>query len=79
MVTLSGKAPALAKQFKSKSVKVASHDPMVTQPEIACCSSSELAQHADESFDLVITDPPLAGYSIMRSWLTFSMYGSGWR
>ncbi len=61
VVALQAKAPALAKQIKSKAVKLFPQDSFASQPEVACGSSSELGLHADGIFDLVITDPPFGG------------------
>lgn len=52
--------PALAKQISGKSEKVYPADP-VNGADVLCGSSTELAQLADASLDLVITDPPFGG------------------
>lgn len=58
VVTLAARAPGLAKQFKSKSIKISSQDPFATSAAITCCSSSELTKIGNATVDLVITDPP---------------------
>lgn len=52
--------PDLATQITGKSEKVFPGDP-VKGAEVFCGSSTELAQLADVSVDLVITDPPFGG------------------
>ena len=51
------KDSTLAAGITGKSEKVFPGDP-VTGAEVFCGSSTELAQIADSSLDLVITDPP---------------------
>ncbi len=57
---LKRKNSALASGITGKSVKVFPSDP-VTGAAVFCGSSTELAQLADASLDLVITDPPFGG------------------
>ena len=48
----------LAKQIKGKSLKIATDDPVSSEAELTCQSSTDLSSIADQSIDLVITDPP---------------------
>lgn len=58
--TLSVSHPDIAKEISGKSEKVYPGDP-VLETEIFQGSSTELTQYANESIDLVITDPPFGG------------------
>jgi putative DNA methylase len=51
----------LSAQVSGKSVKVSPGDPVLAKYEIDCRSSSDLRSLADESHDLVVTDPPFGG------------------
>jgi len=55
--TLKRNDPVLATQLTGKSEKVFPGDP-VSESEVFCGSSTELARLTDNSIDLVITDPP---------------------
>lgn len=57
---LKRKDAALASEISGKSEKVFPGDP-VGQVEVFCGSSTDLAQLASASLDLVITDPPFGG------------------
>jgi adenine-specific DNA methylase len=52
--------PSLSKDIAGKSEKVYAGDP-VNGAEIRQCSSTDLGHYADQSIDLVITDPPFGG------------------
>ncbi len=47
----------LASAIASKGVKIQTHDPIKENVRITCGSSTELSE-ADNSYDLIITDPP---------------------
>ena len=51
----------LAEQLSGKSTKTASSDPVLNSHVLECRSSSDLQSITDESYDLVITDPPFGG------------------
>lgn len=57
---LKGKSAVLASSISGKSEKVFPDDPVIGA-DAFCGSSTELAQVADASLDLVITDPPFGG------------------
>jgi putative DNA methylase len=50
-----------AKDLTGKSEKASPHDPVQRGVELACGSSTDLAQVPSASFDLVVTDPPFGG------------------
>lgn len=50
-----------ADQVSGKSAKVMPHDPVVGKHQLDCSASSDLRTIADNSLDLVITDPPFGG------------------
>ena len=50
----------LSNGISGKSEKVFPGD-RLQSPEIFCGSSTDLSRHCDESFDLVVTDPPFGG------------------
>ena len=52
---------AMFESISTKSIKVYPSDPVLDGQSLLCCSSSELTSYKDESFDLVITDPPFGG------------------
>jgi putative DNA methylase len=58
---LSNMSPDLAKLVSGKSSKALAHDPVLPGTLVTCGSSTELNQYADQSYDLVITDPPFGG------------------
>lgn len=51
----------LADQFSGKSTKAFPGDSVCNHSKVTCGSSSNLPAIADDSFDLVITDPPFGG------------------
>lgn len=48
-------------KLKGKSEKIQTDDPVIPGTQITCGSSTDLNQYSDESFDLVVTDPPFGG------------------
>lgn len=54
-------SPDLAKLTSGKSEKAEPGDPVLPGSEVTCGSSTELTQYADQTFDLVVTDPPFGG------------------
>jgi len=58
---LSEIVPALDGELKGKSEKVYSNDPVQNNATLDCISATELSDTQDESYDLVITDPPFGG------------------
>ncbi len=58
---LSTSAPELEKLVSGKSEKAKPHDPVLPGTLVTCGSSTELNQYEDQSFDLVVTDPPFGG------------------
>lgn len=58
---LAGKSSDLAKLSTGKSEKAYSNDPVLPGTTVSCGSSTDLTQYDDQSFDLVITDPPFGG------------------
>lgn len=54
-------SPDLAKLVSGKSSKTSPNDPVLPGTLVTCGSSTELIQYADQSYDLVITDPPFGG------------------
>jgi len=63
----------LKKFISGKSEKVYPHDPVIATDKITCGSSTEMMQIADNSIDLVITDPPF-GNNIQYSELADFFY-----
>ncbi len=53
--------PTLEGSLTGKSEKVACNDPVRGRGVVECGSSTELSSLKDESYDLVITDPPFGG------------------
>jgi putative DNA methylase len=53
--------PELNGSVKGKSEKASPNDPIQDAERIDCCSSSDLAHIADDTVDVVITDPPFGG------------------
>lgn len=53
--------PSLADRVSGKSERVYPDDPVASETEIFCGSSTELPSLSDASLDLVITDPPFGG------------------
>jgi hypothetical protein len=51
-------APDVASMLKSQSFKVNTSDEVLSNAEVHCCSSTELEYGEENTFDLVITDPP---------------------
>lgn len=49
------------KLVSGKSSKTMPNDPVLPGTLVTCGSSTELKQYADQSYDLVITDPPFGG------------------
>jgi len=60
-VTLSNTAPELAGLVSGKSSKTLSNDPVLPGTIVTCGSSTELTHYSNQSYDLVITDPPFGG------------------
>ena len=58
---LSNISPDLAKLVSGKSSKALAHDSVLPGTLVTCGSSTELNQYSDQSYDLVITDPPFGG------------------
>ncbi|MCC1497955.1 hypothetical protein [Alcanivorax sp. 1008] len=58
---LEARSPELAGLTTGKSEKAEPHDPVLPGTLVTCGSSTELNQYEDETFDLVITDPPFGG------------------
>ena len=58
---LSTAAPDLEKLVSGKSEKASPHDLVLQGTLVTCGSSTELNQYDDQSFDLVVTDPPFGG------------------
>ncbi|MES9927688.1 MAG: hypothetical protein ABW158_06190 [Candidatus Thiodiazotropha sp. 6PDIVS] len=54
-------SPDLAKLTSGKSEKAAPGDPVLPGTLVTCGSSTELTQYQEQTFDLVITDPPFGG------------------
>ncbi len=54
-------SPELAKVVSGKSSKTLPNDPVLPGTLVTNGSSTELSQYADQSYDLVITDPPFGG------------------
>jgi adenine-specific DNA methylase len=53
--------PALAKDFSGKSEKTRLPDTPTSSVTLECTSATELSSLGDQTFDLVITDPPFGG------------------
>lgn len=53
--------PDLATDLKGKSEKVSPFDTVCTSTNLECVSATDLVGLSDESFDLVVTDPPFGG------------------
>lgn len=51
----------IGKLISGKSSKTMPSDPVLPGTVVTCGSSTDLQQHEDQSFDLVITDPPFGG------------------
>lgn len=51
----------IGKLVSGKSSKAMPNDPVLPGTLVTCGSSTELKQYADQSYDLVITDPPFGG------------------
>lgn len=51
----------ISKLVSGKSSKTMPNDPVLPGTLVTCGSSTELKQYADQSYDLVITDPPFGG------------------
>lgn len=51
----------IGKLVSGKSSKTMPNDPVLPGTLVTCGSSTELKQYADNSYDLVITDPPFGG------------------
>ncbi|MDC0404230.1 hypothetical protein OAM26_04275 [Porticoccaceae bacterium] len=51
----------IGKLVSGKSSKALPNDPVLPGTLVTCGSSTELKQYADQSYDLVITDPPFGG------------------
>src|SRR5262249_16312064 len=60
-IELEAAAPEIAEQLSGKSTKVFPCDPVTNSHVLACRSSSDLQTIPNESYDLVITDPPFGG------------------
>jgi len=58
---LASVSPDLAKMTSGKSEKTFPNDPVLPGTVVSCGSSTELAQYSDQTFDLVVTDPPFGG------------------
>lgn len=58
---LKHKSPNISDFIKGKSVRVSCKDPLKSESEIDCRSSTDLSQFSDSTFDLVVTDPPFGG------------------
>ena len=59
--TLEQMAPELAENLKGKSSKVFPNDPIQGRATLECRSATDLSNSYDQSYDLVITDPPFGG------------------
>ena len=59
--TLEQMTPELAGSLKGKSSKVFPRDPIQGRTTLECRSATDLSTSDDESYDLVITDPPFGG------------------
>ena len=59
--TLEQMAPELAGSLTGKSSKVFPRDPIQGRTTLECRSATNLSTSDDESYDLVITDPPFGG------------------
>jgi SAM-dependent methyltransferase len=51
----------LASHISGKGVRVLTHDPVQNSCELVCKSSTELSELKQDSYDLVVTDPPFGG------------------
>jgi len=60
-VTVTDVEPDLAEQITGKSVRVYPDDAVNASCDLDCRSSTDLRALADQSFDLMITDPPFGG------------------
>ncbi len=58
---LSSMSPELAKLVSGKSSKTLPNDPVLPGSLVTNGSSTELKQYSDQSYDLVVTDPPFGG------------------
>lgn len=58
---LSNMSDDIGKLVSGKSSKTMPNDPVLPGTLVTCGSSTELKQYADQSYDLVITDPPFGG------------------
>ncbi len=58
---LSNMSSDIAKLVDGKSSKALVHDPVLAGTLVTCGSSTDLKQYADQTYDLVITDPPFGG------------------
>ncbi len=54
-------APTVAQRLSGKSTKVLPNDPVLNGQTLDCRSSSDLKNISDQTYDLVITDPPFGG------------------
>ncbi|MFT7404965.1 hypothetical protein [Zhongshania sp.] len=54
-------SPDFGKLVSGKSSKALAKDPVLPGTLVTCGSSTELTQYTDQSYDLVITDPPFGG------------------
>lgn len=59
--SLASISPELGKVVTGKSSKIFADDPVLSGSLVTCGSSTELKQYSDQSFDLVVTDPPFGG------------------
>lgn len=53
--------PDLASDLKAKSSKVFPLDPVLSDAELQCRSATDLSTIENESYDLIVTDPPFGG------------------
>lgn len=58
---LTNMSPDFVKLVSGKSSKTLTHDPVLPGSLVNCGSSTDLKQYSDQSYDLVITDPPFGG------------------
>jgi hypothetical protein len=58
---LEGIDTELAKEVSGRSIKVYPHDPVLNGQRLEACSSTNLSNIKDSSFDLIVTDPPFGG------------------
>ena len=59
--TLEQMAPQLARGLRGKSSKVFPNDPLQNDAALECLSATDLFTRDNDSYDLVITDPPFGG------------------